>query len=149
MDLKDQVCTEEQAKILWRLHIKQSSIFSWVHKGPYNCGEDHYEASASFITEGSSQSLDFPYHFDGSAFTVAELGIMLAHGTGMCSYHHEKWKAEYEHETIIPECKNKGTGTTHYLVHQKTEAQARAAFLIYSIESGFLTAEECNKRLSA
>ncbi len=146
--LQLQVCTLEQAKKLKEFGIQQISVNSWIHKGPYNCGDEYNEAKPAFLTDGCSQQLDFPYIFDACAFSVAELGVMLAHGSGMCSYHHGKWKAEYQHATVIPECKNKGTGTTHYLVHQTTEAEARAAFLIYSIECGFLTVKECNNRLN-
>jgi hypothetical protein len=142
--MEQQVCTIAQAKRLQELGVSQDSVFMWCCIMPDPLGEKSY-----FEPVYKHEVIDTLHEQLGAAFTVAELGVMLAHGTGMCKYNHGKWKAEYEHDTTIPECRNKGTGTTHYLVHCKTEAEARAAFLIYSIENGFLKIEEVNQRLSA
>lgn len=128
MDIQKQLCFFEQAQKLNELGIKGGTC--------------------CYINENGDID-EYPYEGYLPAFTVAELGCMLGPGTGMCSFHHDKWKAEYEHDNIKPEEKNKGTGTTRFLVHCNTEAEARAAFLIYSLENGFLKPEDCNQRLSA
>lgn len=146
MKLQDQVCTLEQAKRLKELGVKQEGLFSYVHEGEHYCGGEKVEAGQSELIGGCSQCLDFPYKFDGVAFTVAELGEMLsqvrykAWGFPMMftSYCHSddfvadtigKWNCSFRNPRDFknPEIK------------ASTEAEARAAMLIYLIENKLLT----------
>ena len=70
MELKDQVCNAELAKTLKTLGIEQKSKFYW------ECGEDYSEPF--LITDESEIELREGYNVENcSAFTVAELGVLL------------------------------------------------------------------------
>lgn len=115
MKIEKQVCSLSQAVKLKELGLKQESLFSYIHKGEYYCGEEYCKPNNSFITEGCIQNLDFPYRFDGCAFTVSELANILPMGIKSgANYHplnifhfqsstyaHKSWVVEY-HETFYP-----------------------------------------------
>ncbi|AOR28941.1 hypothetical protein FORMB_19110 [Formosa sp. Hel1_33_131] len=70
MKLEEQVCNAEFAKELKELGVKQESKFYWEH------GEDAPEPY--LITDESELQLEDGYNVENSsAFTVAELGVLL------------------------------------------------------------------------
>jgi hypothetical protein len=140
MKIENQVCTLEQAKKLNKLGIAQGvSVFF------HNIGE------------GKVQMNDHPFgaYFNAeycfSAFSVAELGEMLPtssdnllmywsayndhQGNWMCDlYNLEKWDG-----LSMPPAVHNEEG--------ETEAEARAAMLIWILETGEMSAEEVNSRI--
>ena len=83
-----------------------------------------------------------------AAFSVAELGVMLPtditakSGFHWSFYHRHNWKGEsVGYQTL-------GQPTIDQDWY-KTEAEARAAMVIYLLEINVITAEEVNKRLEA
>ncbi|WP_346318201.1 hypothetical protein [Chitinophaga sp. YIM B06452] len=122
MKLSDQVCTPQQAKRLKEYGVTQDSQYYYTAEGLFP------KPFVNFTLESYS------------AFTVAELGVML--GEGSFSYRptssgskSSKWAWRNE----------QGESESPF----DTEAQARAAKLLWDIGAYNITAEEANKRLKA
>lgn len=151
MDLIKQVCTLEQAKKLGELLGHNRTAYVWLRADHYpaivipeyyNEHAPDYEWSASCGT----------IHEELNAYTVAELGVMMPphsdYKEGLdkrpfIEYyphtHKEEWKAynpftKYGSEKIVFEV--------------NTEAEARAAMLIWLLENNHTTPEEVNTRLN-
>ena len=119
MKLSEQVCALEQAKKLYALGVERRSLFYHFH------GRIEHEAFGS------------EYY---SAFTVAELGVM-------CNSEVYTWRtgsvnSEYANWEWIDEGGQNGMGV------YATEAEARAAMLIYLLENNLVTPAEINQRLT-
>lgn len=117
MKLEDQICTLDQARRLHELGIKGPSLYSlWFPQETF------------------------------SAFTVAELGVMLSEVPGHYAFtvciEPTKWVCRCQEKSEPP-----GTDRLKWFDYQHTEAQARAALLIYLLENKIITAEEANQRL--
>ena len=117
MKPENQVCTLHQAKCLKEFGIEQNSYFVW--------GQNNNSLVESWSIEGTE---DIFY----SAYTVAELGVMLKGYSTPCYW--GLWQEWCFKENGDP----RGYGT---------EASARAEYLIYLLKSNQITATECNKRL--
>ena len=117
MNLISQVCTEEQAERLKQLGVCQLSLF-------YHTNSDWGVMPRSSIDFSGNPS---------SAFTVAELGVMLPPG---CVPEKSSTNA-YWHDYI------KG-----FFMTFKTEAEARAATLIDLIERNVIKIADVNNRLN-
>jgi hypothetical protein len=133
MELKNQVCTFEQAKRLKELGVCQESAFYFV-------GTSEKDISPNSIKVGSGYEWsDYPgyglYPIQYSAFTVAELGIMMDNANVEKS---KTYKGEWFVHIAPP-------GKEYY----PTEAQARAQKLIISIEREYVTLDEINQCLKA
>lgn len=112
MELKDQVCSLESAKRLKNLGVKQNSIFYW----------DEGDGIEDRLEYSPNQPMLELY----SAFTVAELGILLDGWgtTKVCGWDCgvvDLWEA----------CTN---ADPNKFFHETTEAEARAKMLIYLLE---------------
>lgn len=121
MKLIDQVCTEAQADRLKELGIAMESLFY------------HTDSDWGVMPR---KSIDFSGN-PSSAFTVAELGVML--GT-------EEWSTNFKKQNIFywdAELFALPFGA------YPTEAEARAHLLLHLIEGNYITVEEVNKRLCA
>lgn len=131
MKIENQCCTLEQAKKLKELGVVQRrSGFIWVGNGRKNWLEFHQGQNGLAV-----------------AYNVAELGVMLPDslpiedGNNWSWYHRHNWKGE-------------SVGYSAYgakSIEQAwftTEAEARAAMLIHLLETGKITAEQVNNRLS-
>jgi hypothetical protein len=121
MNLESQICTIEQAKRLAELGVDQTqSIVIWhVH-----------ELGAMAFFRVSQTGPQY------SAFTVAELGVMLPAGYDtMCTY--EGWRCY--------DCDGQDIYEVSY--GYRYEAECRAAAIIFLLENGKLKAEEVNERL--
>ena len=135
MNLEQQVCTAEQGEKLWELGVRMPSLCHW------DMGTVSITPNPVLVQY--RKGLDVP------AYTVAELGKMLtlAYGLhvnkgvffgGNCSY--VKGRNGYE-PRIVP----------HDNIYSKsnsgdeTEAQQRAALLIWAIENKHVSVDEINK----
>lgn len=122
MKLQDQVCTLEQANRLMSLGINQESYFVLGQRGVL---------TESWAIEGDE---DVFY----SAFTVAELGVMLPAGYDTMYCTNDGWRGFDLASRDMLDSK------TFY-----TEAECRAAMLIYLLENKLITTKEVNTRLCA
>lgn len=140
MKLSEQVCTLEQAKKLYALGVERRSLFYHFH------GRIEHEAFGS------------EYY---SAFTVAELGVMLQKGEiGIPVYESEINTSSETFTTVSIEtwitpnifnCAivNKEFPDRVYKeCKSRYEAEARAAMLIYLLENNLVTPAEINQRLT-
>ena len=150
MKLQDQVCTLEQAKRLKELGVIYEPFFTWLECAEfdeqgskilkwipvlfYEQGMDLYAVPGDYPESMKEEHGDFHETRGNSpAFTVAELGVMIGRGT----------KAAESHFQWLMACVNSGlSGTVAYNV------TALAGFVITQLESGNLTPEEVNKRLT-
>lgn len=142
MKLEDQVVSLDLAKKLKELGVKQESLFWWYQSNYQLDGT----AGSGFTPEYKITQVQYPSKSNEdktysetiptiSAFTVAELGLLLS---GNCGY--------YFHPPNLPE-KN---GNTRWFYVQdgmktckaRTEASARAKMLIYLLENKLLIQQE-------
>lgn len=108
MLLEKQCVSLDLAKKLKTLGVKQESLYCWL------------EASDGARLMTNPTLSTYKYFDQYSAFTVAELGKMLPD-------YFESWK---EMNTWI--CKETGRGP---IINANTEADARAAMLVYLLEN--------------
>lgn len=144
MKLQNQVCSVEQAKRLKELGVNEKTFFSW---------ELNYEPEPRLVV-----SVDWNEINHLSAYTVAEFGIMLPHPDNLTvlggfvymsqcdisSNDGMPWYCIWEYDTDKEE-----RGMRREIISGKTEAEARAAMLIYLLEYNIITAEEVNEHLKA
>jgi hypothetical protein len=123
MKLQDQVCTEQQADRLKELGVVQESLFYHTH---------------SDWGVMPKKSIDFSGD-PSSAFTVAELGVMMPVGYDTMAntegYNSVVWRG---YDIDGRDCPKE---------HFDTEAQCRAAMIISLLESFLITPAEANERL--
>jgi hypothetical protein len=120
MKIEDQVCTEFQADRLKEFGIIQESLFYHTH---------------SDWGVMPRKSIDFSGN-PSSSFSVAELGIMLPPGYDTMYCTNDGWRGfDLDGQDM---CDSKPFDT---------EAEARAAMLIYLLENNTITPAEVNERL--
>lgn len=118
MEIEQQVVSLELAKNLRDLGVKQVSAFHWVKPDPRSALADVPHE----VWPDQEWIIELP---ECSAFTVAELGEMLALGN-----HH-----------VMPSYNSNFDHGWYYrffdgpFVHEQTEADARAKMLIYLLEN--------------
>lgn len=165
MKLTEQVCTLEQAKRLKELGIEQSKnlfYFTEINKDDYwiipviewtkfvalNRECLIYPDNASYWHIGNSEII--------ATFTVAELGVMLPHPSSLNEM--GGWLHNSECDTTstdgLPwyllweyDLDKENAGFGRHIISGVTEAEARAAMLIYLLENNLVTAAEVNDRL--
>lgn len=102
MNLKDQLCTEEQAKILKDLGVSQVSLFYYLQLfQEYGGGIEIF-----YKNEFPESNVNVKY----SAYTVAELGLILRNeyfvevtsisGLGVCT----NWSRKFYYGNTVAEC---------------------------------------------
>lgn len=125
MNIKDQVCTLEQAKRLEELGVKQEGAIFYYDE----------EDGNDLQYNGNDHDIDSP-DYGWSAFTVAELGVMLPCGKSTMRVTDDP--CDFWH----------GGGVDGMLIADGyTEAKCRAAMLIHLIENNLITIDEINSRL--
>ena len=146
MRIQDQVSTRTQAIKLKGLGIVQNSLYYYhpIFREPVGGSENNYFNNKEEYS---------------SAFTVAELGIMLPD-----VYADNQWytipNAGYNKEGVNlepPHCFSLHIGETTDKMDSEpfdgycysTEAEARAEYLIYLLDNKFITPEEINNRLNS
>ena len=127
MKLQDQVCTLEQAKKLKQLGLSSQSIAQWRDFDDLKDSRVKPEVKTEILRPSDSSVMQvYP------AYTVAELGEPL-HAFG------DYW-------SIMQNLKSKqyifrlSFGLNVYQGSRKTEAEARAAVLIYLLENNLINA---------
>lgn len=138
MKIENQCCNLIQAKRLNELGIIQGKSFFF-----YDTWKSDKNSLSYNLGNAEPGYLDAKSCF--SAFTVAELGVMLPEGYTMSETTnfdepYRKWicgKVFCDGDDVDYEKCGYGS----------TEAEARAAMLIYFLESNLITASEVNKRL--
>lgn len=142
MKLESQVCTLEQAKRLKELGIIQNDgLIQWVEH------EGHPPLLFDFngiCLAGDDTKPIYESEFIGcwTAFTVAELGVMLPNDRQPESRVLLLKKEDNRYMLYLS-----SNGAELLRMDFDTEAEARAAALITLIGSSKLTAAECNERL--
>ena len=150
MKLQDQVCTLEQAKKLKELGVIQKSIFCLI--GGDNPDLQNFTPYYIRLTEDARTSVGSSwYKHRISAFTVAELGVMLPE-------YYPSWRFKFKDQykwiaTVICSPKPDGIDDIH-TAHEfdriaDTQAEALATLLIALLEENVITVEEVNERLTA
>jgi len=124
MKLEKQVCSLKLAKKLKKLGVKQESYFAWaeVNQGgkewKYQIIKNDFQTETEYI----------------SAFTVAELGEMLPDNLCSSGMDEGEWGCVYgpeEKELPDSDCgRVVGENFDHFIIEDKTEANARAKMLI-------------------
>lgn len=162
MKLEDQVCSFLQADRLYELGIIQNSLFYYTQsKTPTNPNLAHYgyrqsEMPVWISYDKQSVLSGSNIHIELSAFSVAELGLMLPRMVGdlkLVQWHiasnDSRWALSYgiQYRYKDTDPVHHGTFPMH-CVFGDTEAKARAELLICLLTDGKVTAEECNKRLT-
>lgn len=142
MKLQNQVCSVGQGKKLFFLGIELNSHFAWVSDIE---GAPFKLVKANFKKEHEGGGY--------SAFTVSELGVMLPD----CNYEGDfllsspnMGKDINGNDSIgfsIWNCFDKEDFKPEGFIVYPTEAQARAALLIYHLENKQVTPQEVNERL--
>jgi hypothetical protein len=126
MNLEKQVCTKEQSQKLYDLGIRGESLYY------------HTESKFGILPKSS---IDFSNGYVKNAFTTAELGVMIP-----------EWHFTYPRLEGYASYKNEGGGFavadgTVNGQNYDTEAECRAALVIYLIENNILSIQTCNSRL--
>ena len=140
MKLQDQVCTLEQAKKLKKLGVEQKSLFAHIN-GKHS--------SANILLPENIHSMDLEEE-RFSAFTVAELGVMLPKVIKKDGMKY-RFRANRESNglwhlkirTLSPEGKMLPLCITQNL----NEAEARADMLIKLLEKELITVQWINDLL--
>lgn len=136
MKLEDQVCTISQGQHLQKLGLTATGRFMWRETGnvdPYAPQEciDRYDKE-------SYENIGICF-----AYTVAELGVMIAgaiNSDNMKTNDYPRCDHRNEYKWYLP---NKFKVYQHF----DTEAQARAAMLIYLQENKLITPSSVNERI--
>ena len=142
MNIEQQVCTSVQGERIEELlggDVK--SYFQWIRV------DGRLHVMPTDVPEGFKFTLpDLATTYYGPAFTVAELGVTLPYEVR--TY---KWSDGFGLSVESPLCHkidlNLDVSQNLFKVYD-TEAEARAAMLIYLLENNLCTAEEVNKRLN-
>lgn len=126
MRLENQVCTLEQAKKLKALGIEQKATF-YYYNNELNLLRTYSDHGYLVVNSVA-------------AFTVAELGLILPDQFSSWKYQSsdgERWDCAAEENRYY----------SHLIEYCKTEAEARAAMLIYLLENDHITSETVNSLL--
>lgn len=153
MELKDQICTVEQALKFEELGIKnhyhgaQGGTFKWTKHERLPGGGAGYN-TREWTAVPSSYLDGFGHQGSPYALNVAELGILLPDSFN--SYYSEHlgcwmWQAIEMVENLDGD--SEWTVTHSDSAEYDSEAEARAAALLYCIEKQLVTVEDLNKLL--
>lgn len=161
MKIENQVCTLKQAEKLKELGVVRQSFFYYyqcivngretmpiVNYVNFDYGEYVENESINNAIYGNTRN---EYY---SAFTVAELGVMLPdyEASREKGYEFRPYQQYYSHTQRV-EWKFDNPFTSYrrdtIVTSTKTEAEARAAMLIWLIEERHITPDEVNQRLQS
>lgn len=154
MKLENQVCTFEQAKKLKELGVSSRSKFVIALQEDGETGTYCFVINNGIpvsVYDGTNKSL----YKTIPVYTVAELGAMLPdtynrifNGASMAQITSCRHFSEKTYCLFVEELVN--TDETFLIdVRKDTEAEARAAMLIYLLEKNITTVEEVNNRLNS
>lgn len=157
MKIENQVCSLEQAKRLKELGVVQHSAFYHYKQIVNGVSEVRIYPlfHEDFGRHAKNESLDRALSGDSkneiySAFTIAELGIILPHN--FISHRHDPkvsdnyWVVKLDYNSECDVCAQ-AHPTIHFNSESQTESCSRAAMLIYLLENGTVTADDVNATL--
>lgn len=129
MNLKSQVCSLELAKRLDELSVPQSSLFYWVREKIFPEFTIQYISWFDDLDVSASLSENYEHY---AAFTTAELGNMLPSNVrSQKIYHSDGWVCHVYFQSMDD---NDDDIREDFIGN--TEANARAAMLVWLIEQG-------------
>lgn len=138
MRLSEQAISLEQAKKLKDLGVVQESYFYYQHYPKTVYIEEFMAIVSPLSKEGVAHAGEC-----WSAFTVAELGVMIGWDYVCTFYAYGAWHwCDLRNEEPMSIAKS-------YKRKSQTEAEARANMLICLLENNHITVEEVNQRLNA
>lgn len=146
MKIEEQVCTLEQGKALKSLNINQGSYFRWLQFRNESSPTDQW-STVHTVLDKEDDMMEYyeRKHLksmeDFPALTVAELGVMLPNGYDTMRI------TSNENVSISVWQGYDDNGNDFSLAPFKTEAECRAAMLIYMLENNLITPAEVNERL--
>ncbi len=147
MKIENQCCSREQGEQLLKLGITEKSFlaFCWVSTS--------HEDSVIAILPTNIMNIGIPDEattFIAPAFTVAELGVMLEMDGDkhLFDYFYNNHAGCFE--VVLNERDERAVAGIKLVNREEgdTEAEARAAMLIWLLENNIATAEEVNARLN-
>lgn len=169
MKIENQACTLEQAKRLKELGITQNSLYYFYWARGNSVGGFHLVNMNNWYSGINEMNQILLNAIEGavsneiySAFTVAELGVMLPDKIPTNSNIRfaeivmrrdclDAWFIGYDVDCPTED----GYGADVKEIYRgisndcfKKEAESRADMLIYLLENKLVTAEDCNKRLA-
>jgi hypothetical protein len=145
MKLEKQVCTLEQAKQLKKLGIAQTGLWSYF-KAQSHAGFCLTDMALRHVWILTGNPYDREDILFTSAFSVAELGVMLPQTIKFCKT--QKASIQLSRFNAFTIYYNRhSSGSNVCMTESYNEAEARAKMLIHLLESNFITAEEVNQRL--
>lgn len=127
MKIEDQVCSLDLARKLKELGVKQDSLFYWIEDL-----EAHYQPCAILV----QRKLD-DYEYQYSAFSCAELGVMLSAGVTISKVNNH---FIITHQDLIP-------GKNFQAFQGFHLSNLMAHMLTHLIENNLITVDEVNSRL--
>ena len=138
MKIEDQVCSLEQAKRLKELGVDYKSVFQWRD---FSMLKDNRIIPGLFMERITPSDASPMQVFN--AFTVAELGEIL------CKVDYEAWGFKmfftwFEQDDKKWNCGYRNAKKINRTINCDTEAQARAAMLIYLLENNLHAIENKN-----
>lgn len=138
MKLEDQYCLLSQSKRLKELGIDQNTQWYWCYPVDDKMISTkrqliHTSVTHEYISDNEGDEFD---HAIASAYSVAELGVMLPAGYDTMYATDEGWIG-YDHG-----------GNDFKDESFRTEAECQAEMLIHLLQRNIVPAEECNKRLT-
>lgn len=140
MEVKDHICTIDQAKRLKSLGVNQKSLFYYVNnwrdprKQPINDGEHIIITGEKHITRAKGRERETEVEFV-SAFTATELGRMILNAKEVELLQIKNIPNSDEKEVIVS-----GFGLC-FSRRCKNEAEGRAELVLKLIESGLIVNE--------
>jgi hypothetical protein len=147
MKIENQVCTLEQSKKLNELGVMQGCSLFFFDSSL----TDNKIRFNSYHKDGHYKNAQSCY----SAFTVAELGIMLPRNFASFYCGYDIWRVANTfnyangHDNFLDQLVYTGTSKTFICINENNEAKARAALLIHLVEKCHITVEEINQRLQS
>lgn len=140
MKLENQLTSIEPSIKLRELGVVQKSLFIYVKSEAHGIKPYYIETEFDLSEHIQIERVC-------SAYTVAELGVMLPYqlksGSFLkCEKYDDTWRIEYNHS-----CFPGDVDVGDALPDEKTEADARANMLIYLLENKLIDVAEVNKAL--
>lgn len=144
MKIEDQVCTFEQAKRLKQLGVDQDGLFCYISKVNADDTVNHSEANVMLDSEAAGNVWSSLYeHHRFSAFTVAELGVMLTKVPQ--EIRPRGFKGEFIEDKWVVTYKVGEGEKPRVLVRYELEAEMRADLLIRILEGNDKSILKVNK----
>lgn len=147
MKIENQICTLEQSQKLHELGVEKHKSFLSYWPNPKVLEGGRVEPDGTYEIMPTDWSRTYASAVKDSAFTVAELGIMIGNKYTISETTNHK---EDDKRWICGDVFGIDDGDYDYNIckYGATEAEARANILIHLIENRYVTVDEVNQRLT-